>query len=105
MHASRIPEYEPYSVTVKQAREMTGLGNTTVYALIKDGRLKSVKLGKRTLILTDSIKALLAAAPPAFKDGKAASPGRRHGPAPRLPATVPTLAQMLGDDTPHPGTR
>ncbi|MDT8333361.1 helix-turn-helix domain-containing protein [Roseomonas gilardii] len=100
MHASRSPEYEPYSVTVKQAREMTGLGNTTVYALIRDGRLKSVKLGKRTLILTDSIKALLAAAPPAYENGTARQPSYAS-----RARTAPTLAQMLGDDAPRTGTR
>jgi excisionase family DNA binding protein len=36
------------------------LGRTSIYALIKDGRLETVKLGRRTLIKVQSIRALLS---------------------------------------------
>lgn len=47
------------STTVKGAADMIGCGRTTLYALIKDGRLKTYKLGRRTLVRTDSIRALV----------------------------------------------
>jgi excisionase family DNA binding protein len=37
-----------------------GVGRTTVYALIKLGKLKSVQIGRRRLITADSAEALLA---------------------------------------------
>lgn len=40
------------------AREM-GVGRTFTYELIKEGKLEIVKLGRRTLIRVDSIKALI----------------------------------------------
>ena len=53
-------EISPITVTVKTARKLTGLGNTSVWKLIKDGRFRSVQVGKRRLIYLNSIKALLA---------------------------------------------
>jgi excisionase family DNA binding protein len=45
---------------VKGAAEALGLGRTSIYVLINDGRLETVKLGRRTLITTTSIRALLS---------------------------------------------
>jgi excisionase family DNA binding protein len=53
---------KPISVTVKTAREITGLGNTTIYELIKRGELKTVSIGRRRLILFDSLEELIKAA-------------------------------------------
>lgn len=39
-------------------------GRTTVYELIRDGRLKAVKLGSRTLVLESSLRGLLSDLPP-----------------------------------------
>jgi excisionase family DNA binding protein len=50
---------KPLTVTVQQARRLTGLGNTTVYALIGDGTLESVLVRGRRLILFDSIEKLV----------------------------------------------
>lgn len=50
---------EPLTVTIQGAREATGLGTTKLYELIKQGRLKVVKIGRRTLVSTDSIRALV----------------------------------------------
>jgi excisionase family DNA binding protein len=49
----------PIAVTVRDAREVSGLGNTAIYALIKDGTLRTVKVGRRRLVLYDSIEELL----------------------------------------------
>jgi excisionase family DNA binding protein len=37
------------------------LGRTSIYNLIKEGRLETVKLGRRTLVTVSSIKALIGA--------------------------------------------
>jgi excisionase family DNA binding protein len=52
---------EPVTVTVPGAKKATGLGTTKIYELIGEGKLKAVKIGRRTLITTDSIRALVAA--------------------------------------------
>lgn len=51
---------EPIATSVNDAAKALSLGRTSIYALIKDGRLQTVKLGRRTLIKVDSICALLA---------------------------------------------
>lgn len=51
---------ETLTVTVAGAREALGIGNTKLYELIGSGQLKAVKVGRRTLIRTDSIRALVA---------------------------------------------
>jgi excisionase family DNA binding protein len=51
---------ETLATSVKGAAQALSLGRTSIYALIKDGRLETVKLGRRTLIKTDSVRALLS---------------------------------------------
>jgi excisionase family DNA binding protein len=53
---------EAITVTVADARKALGIGHTTIYRLINEGRLDTVKLGRRTLIRTDSIRALVSKA-------------------------------------------
>jgi excisionase family DNA binding protein len=53
-------ELSPITVTVAEARAITGLGNTKIYELIAEGKLKSVAIGRRRLLLYESIKELLA---------------------------------------------
>jgi excisionase family DNA binding protein len=50
---------EPVTVTIRGAREALGLGHTKIYQLIGAGALKTVKVGRRTLVRTDSIRALV----------------------------------------------
>jgi len=52
---------EPIATSVKDAAKALSLGRTSVYALIKQGRLERVKLGRRTLITVASIRNLIAA--------------------------------------------
>ncbi len=47
------------SATIDDTCHITGLGRTTVYELIAEGKLKSVAIGRRRLILMQSIEALL----------------------------------------------
>jgi len=64
MHAetSSAAELRPITVTVQQARRLLGLGNTSVWKLIGDGRLRTVRIGKRRLILYESLEELIASA-------------------------------------------
>jgi excisionase family DNA binding protein len=47
------------TITVAGARKALGIGNTKLYELIGKGELRAIKLGRRTLIRTESIYALL----------------------------------------------
>lgn len=53
---------EPITITVADAKKATGLGVTTIYDLINRGKLETVKIGRRTLIKTKSIRELLGEA-------------------------------------------
>jgi excisionase family DNA binding protein len=50
---------EPLTVSIDGAKQALGLGATKIYELIGEGRLKTVKIGRRTLIKTDSIRELV----------------------------------------------
>lgn len=52
-------ESQRLAATVADTCHITGLGRTTVYELIAEGKLKSVAIGRRRLILMQSIEALL----------------------------------------------
>ena len=47
-----------YSVT--DVINATSLGRTTIYKLLKEGRLRSVLIGNRRLISADSIRELIS---------------------------------------------
>jgi hypothetical protein len=47
-------------VTVLTARKISGLGNTTLWALIKAHKLEVVRVGRRTLVTFRSLESLLA---------------------------------------------
>lgn len=45
--------------SVNETLTILSIGRTSLYALIKDGRLRPIKLGKKTLIGADDMVALL----------------------------------------------
>jgi hypothetical protein len=49
----------PITVTVAKAQQISGLGATTIWARISDGSLASVSVGRRRLVLYDSLLRLL----------------------------------------------
>ena len=53
---------EPLAVSIKEVCRLTSLGRTHAFALIRDQKIEARRIGRRTLILTRSIKALLRCA-------------------------------------------
>jgi excisionase family DNA binding protein len=58
----------PLALSVNAASKASGIGRTTIFGLIRDGRLPAVKLGSRTLIRVADLETLLASLPPARND-------------------------------------
>ena len=56
---------EPITVTVSQARELSGLSTSTIYRLFDSGKLKRRKLGGKTLILMSELRQMLESMPEA----------------------------------------
>lgn len=64
--ASRDPaatrkRVEPLSISIATAKQVSGLGHTKLFELIKDGRLKSTKLDGKRLVNFASLKSLVGA--------------------------------------------
>lgn len=51
------------TVTVPEARQITGLSRTTFYKLFSEGKLTPRKAGKRTLILVSELEAFVNSLP------------------------------------------
>ena len=49
----------PLLLSINETAKALSLGRTSIYALIKEGRLETVKLGRRTAIKVESIKKLV----------------------------------------------
>jgi hypothetical protein len=58
-----LPGGAPLTITVAMARKLSGLGNTTIWSLIKNRKLESVCVGRRRLIVFRSLAELLSPAP------------------------------------------
>jgi excisionase family DNA binding protein len=48
--------------SVAEAQRLTGLGKTTIYSLLGDGKITSVRVGTKRLIHVDSLRRFLEAA-------------------------------------------
>jgi hypothetical protein len=83
----------PLAVTVARACELTGFGQTSIWAFIKDGRLEAVRLPgfRRTLVSYDSLKRLIEGAKCAGGPVKR-GPGRRR----KNPLPLPQQAEAQG---------
>jgi excisionase family DNA binding protein len=53
---------EPVCISVTQAMQTLGLGRTKLYELINTKKLRIVRVGRRTLISTESIRDLVSPA-------------------------------------------
>lgn len=54
---------EPLAVRLTVAARMIGLSRSTLYELIEEGAILSIKIGRARLIPVDSLRAFLAAQP------------------------------------------
>jgi excisionase family DNA binding protein len=50
---------EALCVSIPETKNLLGVGRTKIYELINEGRLEVVKIGRRTLVKTASIRALV----------------------------------------------
>ena len=50
---------EQLTVSVMAAAEALGLGRTSIYMLIRQNRIETIKIGRRTLLTTSSLRRLL----------------------------------------------
>ena len=54
---------EPFAYTVRAALAVSGGGRTALYEAIKEGGLRAVKRGRRTLILAEDLRSWLHSLP------------------------------------------
>jgi excisionase family DNA binding protein len=60
-----MADIEPITCTVPEACRVSGLSRATIYRLAGDKKIKLIKVGTRTLVRLDTLRASLDAAPPA----------------------------------------
>jgi excisionase family DNA binding protein len=51
----------PRLVRVEEAARLLGIGRTTVYDLLRSGRLRSIKIGRRRLVPVEAVAEVIAA--------------------------------------------
>lgn len=51
-----------FTAPINETARSLGIGRTSVYKLIAEGKLETIKIGRRTLVKTDSIRALVGEA-------------------------------------------
>lgn len=56
---ANIPTNERIALRIRDAVIISGLSRSTLYELLKSGKLRAVKIGGRRLILRQSLEALL----------------------------------------------
>lgn len=54
-HAAVTPP-EPLAVRIPQAARLIGIGRSTIYQFINAGEIETIKVGRSTLIPTDSLR-------------------------------------------------
>jgi excisionase family DNA binding protein len=62
--SSNILEEKRRALSPREAERALGISHATLYRLIKAGRLKTIKLGARTIIPVAAIDALLSGGAP-----------------------------------------
>jgi excisionase family DNA binding protein len=59
-HMKSVGETPPITVTIAEARRLSGIGNTKLFELIRDKKLDTVTVGRRRLIHLSSLERLLS---------------------------------------------
>lgn len=54
----KVASIEPITVRICDAVRLTGISRSTLYELIRDGQIETVKVGRSTLVRYDSLKKL-----------------------------------------------
>jgi hypothetical protein len=95
----------PLAISIKTACKLSGLGATKIWELIKQGRLKVVRIDRRTLILFHSLQRLLEGANEnPRRPGRGAARGSRikgsdcptaHASPRQLPPPPPRLRRLV----------
>jgi excisionase family DNA binding protein len=49
----------PITLSITDAAKALGIGRSSTYVLINIGNLKTIKIGRRTLVTVDSLRALV----------------------------------------------
>jgi len=76
---TELPKAEKLGYSIAEACAALSIGKTTLYSHLGAGRLRAVRLGGRTIVLADSLHALLGSAVPPWTTGR--QPVRRGGQA------------------------
>jgi excisionase family DNA binding protein len=50
---------ERLTYSINETAHVLSMGRTSIYAMIADGRLETLKLGRRTLVKAESIRRLI----------------------------------------------
>lgn len=73
MKSHDIPIQQRMTCTVREACQASGLGKTKLYELIGNGRLDTMRVGRRRLVKVQSLSGLLSVGADA-QSGRASSP-------------------------------
>ena len=49
----------PITMSINDATKLVGLGRTTIYKLIEEGRIETIRIGRRTLCKVASLQRLV----------------------------------------------
>ena len=55
--------FEPIAYDIPTVIEMTGIGRTTIFGEIRDGKLVARKIGRRTVLMATDVRKWLEATP------------------------------------------
>lgn len=53
----------PHAMTIANTCQWSGIGRTKLYQAISENKIEAVKLGARTLVVTESVEKFLASLP------------------------------------------
>lgn len=57
-----VSKYPPLAYSITDACRVTSIGRTRLYELIAEGKIATVRVGRRRLVKAESIRALVQAA-------------------------------------------